>query len=123
MHDDDLHLSQIQTAWSMVRQAHGDDTAVHAAQQSLLDRYGGAVRRYALASLRDEDAADEVSQEFALRFVRGTQGSFLENGHSTREGAGRATGHFRQSLSTRRKDAGGGHGPLCFSDGRDRSLQ
>lgn len=72
--DDDLHLSRIQTVWSMVRQAHGDDTAVHAAQQSLLDRYGGAVRRYALAALRDEDAADEVFQEFALKFVRGDFG-------------------------------------------------
>jgi RNA polymerase sigma-70 factor (ECF subfamily) len=55
----------------MVRRAHGDHTAVHVAQQTLLDRYGGAVRRYALAALRDEDAADEVWQEFALRFVRG----------------------------------------------------
>ena len=72
--DDDLHLSRIQTVWSMVRQAHGDHTAVHAAQQSLLDRYGGAVRRYALAALRDEDAADDVFQEFALKFVRGDFG-------------------------------------------------
>ena len=71
MDDDELHLSRIQTAWSMVRRAHGDHTAVPLAQQSLLDRYGGAVRRYALAALRDEDAADEVFQEFALRFVRG----------------------------------------------------
>jgi RNA polymerase sigma-70 factor (ECF subfamily) len=71
MEDDDLHLSRIQTVWWMVRQAHGDHTAVQAAQQSLLARYGGAVRRYALAALRDEDAADEVFQEFALRFVRG----------------------------------------------------
>ena len=71
MDDDELHLSRIQTAWSMVRRAHGDHTAVHAAQQTLLDRYGGAVRRYALAALRDEDSADDVFQEFALRFVRG----------------------------------------------------
>jgi RNA polymerase sigma factor (sigma-70 family) len=75
MEDDDLHLSRIQTAWSMVRRAHGDHTAVQFAQQSLLDRYGGAVRRYALAALRDEDAADEVFQEFALRFVRGDFGA------------------------------------------------
>ncbi len=72
--DDDLHLSQIQTLWSVVRRAHGDHTAVQSAQQSLLDRYGGAVRRYALAALRDEDAADEVLQEFALKFVRGDFG-------------------------------------------------
>jgi RNA polymerase sigma-70 factor (ECF subfamily) len=75
MNDDDLHLSRIQTAWSMVRRAHGDHTAVQGAQQALLDRYGGAVRRYALAALRDEDAAAEVFQEFALRFVRGDFGN------------------------------------------------
>ena len=68
---DDLHLSQIQTMWSVVRQASGDHTAVQSAQQSLLDRYRGAIRRYALAALKDEDAADEVVQEFALKFVRG----------------------------------------------------
>ena len=69
--DDDPHLSQIQTLWSVVELAHGDNTAVQSAQQKMLDRYGGAVRRYALAALRDEDAADEVFQEFALKFVRG----------------------------------------------------
>jgi RNA polymerase sigma factor (sigma-70 family) len=73
--DDDLHISRIVTAWSMVREAHGDHTAVQSAQQRLLDRYGGAIRRYALSALRDEDAADEVFQEFALRFVRGDFGN------------------------------------------------
>jgi RNA polymerase sigma-70 factor (ECF subfamily) len=71
----DEHLSRIQTAWSMVRRAHGDHTAVQSAQHALLERYGGAVRRYALAALRNEDAADEVFQEFALRFVRGDFGT------------------------------------------------
>lgn len=75
MDDDDLHISRIATAWSMVREAHGDHTAVQSAQQRLLDRYGGAIRRYALSALRNEDAADEVSQEFALRFVRGDFGN------------------------------------------------
>jgi RNA polymerase sigma-70 factor (ECF subfamily) len=69
--DDDSHLSRLETAWSMVRRAHGDHTSVKFAQQRLLDRYGGAVRRYALAALGDEDAADEIFQQFALKFVRG----------------------------------------------------
>lgn len=69
--EDDAHLSQIQTMWSVVALAHADVTAMQSAQQTMLDRYGGAVRRYALACLRDEDAADEVFQEFALKFVRG----------------------------------------------------
>jgi RNA polymerase sigma-70 factor (ECF subfamily) len=65
------HLSHIATQWSIVRRAHSDDDDRLAAQQALLERYGGAVRRYLLASLRDADAADEVFQDFALRFVRG----------------------------------------------------
>jgi RNA polymerase sigma-70 factor (ECF subfamily) len=73
--DDESHLSRLETAWSLVRRAHGDHTSVKLAQQRLLDRYGGAVRRYALAALRDEDAADEIFQEFALKFVRGDFGN------------------------------------------------
>jgi RNA polymerase sigma factor (sigma-70 family) len=73
--DDDLHISRIPTAWSMVRDAHRDHTAVQVAQQQLLERYGGAVRRYALSALRSEDAAEEVFQEFALKFVRGDFGN------------------------------------------------
>ncbi len=70
--DHDARLSRIETLWSVVRRAHEDDlSAAQAAQQELIDRYGGAVRRYLLGALRDEDAADEVFQEFALRFVRG----------------------------------------------------
>ncbi len=65
------HLSHIATQWSVVRRAHSDDDDRAAAQQALLERYGGAVRRYLIASLRDTDAADEVFQDFALRFVRG----------------------------------------------------
>jgi RNA polymerase sigma-70 factor (ECF subfamily) len=75
MDDDDLHISRINTAWSMVREAHGDHTAVQSAQQRLLERYGEAVKRYALSALRNEDAADEVAQEFALKFVRGDFGN------------------------------------------------
>jgi RNA polymerase sigma-70 factor (ECF subfamily) len=71
MEDDDLHISRIATAWTMVRDARRDHTAVQVAQQQLLDRYGGAIRRYALSALRSEDAAEEVFQEFALKFLRG----------------------------------------------------
>jgi RNA polymerase sigma factor (sigma-70 family) len=69
--DDELHISRIPTAWSMVRDAHRDHTAVQIAQQRLLGRYGGAIRRYALSALRNEDAAEEVFQDFALKFLRG----------------------------------------------------
>jgi RNA polymerase sigma-70 factor (ECF subfamily) len=66
------HLSQIQTLWTLVQQAHADTPdEVRAAQQRLLERYGGAVRRYLLGALRDEDAAAECFQEFAYRLVHG----------------------------------------------------
>ncbi len=68
----DQHLSQIATHWTMVFQAHQDSAdAVRAAQEKLLRRYCGAIYRYLLGALRDPDAADELSQEFALRFVKG----------------------------------------------------
>src|SRR5262245_48659426 len=89
MDDDELHISRIPTAWTMVREAHADNTLVQDAQQRLLDRYGHAIRRYALSALRDEDAADEVYQEFALRFVRGDFGK-----------ADPARGRFRAFVKT-----------------------
>jgi len=65
-------LSRISTQWTVVFQAHDPGApGVSAAQQVLLQRYCGAVYRYLLGALRDPDAADVASQEFALRFVRG----------------------------------------------------
>lgn len=70
--DYNQRLSQITTRWSMIFQAHGGrDSAVSAAQQALMQRYGGAVYRYLLASLRNADLADDLAQEFAYRFLRG----------------------------------------------------
>jgi RNA polymerase sigma-70 factor (ECF subfamily) len=66
-----LPLNEITTLWTVVRQAHAGDAGVNQAQRLLLERYCGAVYRYLLASVRDRDVADELFQEFALRFVRG----------------------------------------------------
>lgn len=54
-------------------QAHGDkdDAAVRAAQSAVMERYSGAVYRYLRRVLGSEEAADEVFQEFALKFIRG----------------------------------------------------
>lgn len=83
--DPNQHLSQIPTLWSMVDQAHGHDAvAVTAARQQLLRRYGGAVKRYLLGALRDVEAAEELTQEFALRFLGGKY-----------HGADRERGRFR----------------------------
>lgn len=65
-------LSRIDTLWSVVQQAHdGESTAVVGAQQQLLDLYGSAIKRYLVASVRDQDLADELFQEFAVKFIRG----------------------------------------------------
>jgi RNA polymerase sigma factor (sigma-70 family) len=68
----DPHLSQMSTQWTMVFQAHsGSPEEVSTAVSALMCRYAGAVHRYLLKALRDPDAAAELDQEFALRFLRG----------------------------------------------------
>ena len=86
MHDDELeqHLSQIATNWTMLRQVHGDGGDKAAARQELMERYCGAVFRYLLRATRDASVAEDLTQEFALRFI---QGRF--------EGADRERGRFR----------------------------
>ena len=73
MDDSDCQrLSRIHTRWSVLFQAHkGSGQQVTAAQQVLLERYGGAVYRYVLAAVRDPYVAEELCQEFALQFVQG----------------------------------------------------
>jgi RNA polymerase sigma-70 factor (ECF subfamily) len=64
------NLNEIATHWTVVRQAHGDE-AVGPARAALMERYSGAVYRYLLGALRDRDAADDLFQDFCLRFLRG----------------------------------------------------
>jgi RNA polymerase sigma-70 factor (ECF subfamily) len=74
MNDTDWNqrLSQINTLWSMIFQAHcGKAAEAMLAQQELLHRYAGAVYRYLLKVVGDPDVADDLGQEFAYRFVRG----------------------------------------------------
>lgn len=66
------HLSQISTFWTMLFRAHaGEEQGTARAQHELLERYGGAVYRYLLGAVRDPDAAADLTQEFAVRFLRG----------------------------------------------------
>jgi RNA polymerase sigma-70 factor (ECF subfamily) len=68
----DPHLSQMSTQWTMVIQAHsGAPDEAHVAATRLMCRYAGSVHRYLLKALKDSDAADELDQEFAVRFLRG----------------------------------------------------
>jgi RNA polymerase sigma-70 factor (ECF subfamily) len=68
----DPRLSQLSTEWTLVFQTQqGSPEQVGAAQVELMGRYAGAVHRYLLAVLHDSEAASELDQEFALRFLRG----------------------------------------------------
>jgi RNA polymerase sigma-70 factor (ECF subfamily) len=68
----DQHLSRISTQWTMLRLAHqGEQDVATAARQTLMQRYCGAVYRYLLGAVRDPHEAEDLTQEFALRFVRG----------------------------------------------------
>src|SRR5262249_3607129 len=70
--DHDPRLTQISTEWTLVFQAHrGTPEEVAAPQVELMDRYAGAVQRYLLGALHDTEVAEELAQEFALRFLRG----------------------------------------------------
>jgi RNA polymerase sigma factor (sigma-70 family) len=66
------HLGDITTIWAEVWDAQGGSAEVaHSAQDTLFQRYGGAVRRYLLAALGDVAAAEDLTQEFALALVEG----------------------------------------------------
>lgn len=83
--DGHTQLNQIATLWTRVRQAHGDDGEDgRQARHLLLTRYQGAIRRYLLGALRNPDAAEELSQDFAYRFLTGGL-----------KGADRERGRFR----------------------------
>src|SRR5262245_3862711 len=65
-------LSQISTAWSLLKKEHQlAVTAEAKARAALIERYQTAAYRYLLAATRDADVADDLFQEFALRLVRG----------------------------------------------------
>jgi RNA polymerase sigma-70 factor (ECF subfamily) len=56
----------------MVFQAHSGATReASEAAAALMCRYAGAVHRYLLKAVKDPDAAAELDQEFAIRFLRG----------------------------------------------------
>ncbi|MFQ3650479.1 MAG: sigma-70 family RNA polymerase sigma factor [Gemmataceae bacterium] len=66
------HLSQITTQWTMLFDAHrGPEDAAQKARKTLMLRYCGAVYRYLARVVRDPAVAEELTQEFALRFLQG----------------------------------------------------
>jgi RNA polymerase sigma-70 factor (ECF subfamily) len=71
---EELHarLSSIESHWTLLFQAHNSNTDLRMeAQKQLLLRYYGAVYRYLLGIVRDPQVAEELTQDFAVRFLRG----------------------------------------------------
>ena len=65
-------LSRISTSWTTLAHAHGGvEPQARAARLAFIQRYGRAAYRYLLGAVRDTDTADDLLQEFALRFMRG----------------------------------------------------
>ena len=65
-------LGMIPTPWPLVALAHAlPEDAAAEARRALVRRYIGAVSRFLIAVSGDRDAADDLSQEFALRVLRG----------------------------------------------------
>ena len=66
-------LSRIATRWTMLLEAHRSKSpAAQPARSELAQRYVGAVYRYLLAIVRDVDIAEELCQEFAVKFLEGS---------------------------------------------------
>ncbi len=87
----DEYIDAIRTRWSLVRLAHlnGQGFDASQARQRLVMRYAAAIRRYAGAIVRDQNHADEISQEVIVRLIRGDF-----------SGADPQRGRFRDLLKT-----------------------
>lgn len=71
-HELQSRLSRISTIWTLLADVgSGQGPRVQSSQLALIQRYQGAVYRYLLGATHDPDAADELFQEFAVRFLRG----------------------------------------------------
>ena len=65
-------LSQIKTNWSQLFAAtRPSGEATTEAQRQLLLNYSGAMYRYLVGAVRNEDTASDLAQDFAVRFLRG----------------------------------------------------
>lgn len=70
--DSRVMLGQIETQWSLVAQAHGEETTeAQVLKHVVLGHYSGPVFRYLMGAVRNEEAAMELAHEFALRLLRG----------------------------------------------------
>ncbi len=104
-------LSQMSTHWTAVLEAHsGAPEQVNPAVSRLMCRYAGAVHRYFLSAVKNPDEAQELDQEFAVRFLRGDfrrghpdRGRFRD--YVKRAVQNMITDHFRRKKASRSRTA------------------
>ena len=63
------HLTELETSWTTIRNAHTPGPVGQAAMGELIGRYHDAVERYLRLKLRDPNLADEVFQEFWTKLL------------------------------------------------------
>jgi RNA polymerase sigma-70 factor (ECF subfamily) len=83
------HLTDLETSWTTIRNAHTPGPVGESAMNDLVGRYHDAVERYLRLKLRDQNLADEVFQEFWTKLLT----------HKL-AGADRSKGRFRDYLRT-----------------------
>lgn len=66
---DRVHLTELETCWTVIRNAHTPGPVGQAAMAELISRYHDAVERYLRLKLRDQNLADEVFQEFWTKLL------------------------------------------------------
>jgi len=65
-------LSRISTRWNVVLEGHfGSIDGSAGARNTMVELYFSPIYRYLLGAVRDADAAEELSHEFAVRCLRG----------------------------------------------------
>jgi RNA polymerase sigma-70 factor (ECF subfamily) len=71
--DDLPRIDAIQTRWSLVTSAHAttEQRSAEDARRLLVMRYIPAIRRYVGAILNDPEQADDLTQDFAMRMMKG----------------------------------------------------
>src|SRR3954466_3455526 len=63
------NLTDLETSWTTIRNAHCPGPVGQAAMRELIGRYHDAVERYLQLKLRDRNLADEVFQEFWTKLL------------------------------------------------------
>eukprot|EP00913_Durusdinium_trenchii_P008821 g8287.t1 len=64
-------IDMINTRWSLIRMAHGQQTGTVEARKSLVLRYSSAIRKYLGAVTRNTEEADDLAQDVVVRMLNG----------------------------------------------------